>query len=67
MSGLIDYAIDHARLTIATLIFLLCAGLALAFLARRGEQRLELGAVPRTLAFAAAAWVALCVASLASR
>ena len=27
MSGLIDYAIDHARLTIATLIFLLLAGL----------------------------------------
>ena len=27
MSGLINYAIDHARLTIATLIFLLCAGL----------------------------------------
>ena len=27
MSRLIDYAIDHARLTIATLIFLLCAGL----------------------------------------
>src|SRR6266849_10737980 len=27
MSGFIDYAIDHARLTIATLIFLLCAGL----------------------------------------
>jgi len=45
--------------------FLLCAGLALAFLARRGEQRLELGVVPRTLAIAAVAWVALCVASLA--
>jgi multidrug efflux pump len=28
MSRVIDYAIDHARLTIATLIFLLCAGLA---------------------------------------
>ena len=27
MSSLIDYAIDHARLTIATLIFLLCAGM----------------------------------------
>src|SRR5712691_2562412 len=27
MSKLIDYAINHARLTIATLIFLLCAGL----------------------------------------
>jgi multidrug efflux pump len=27
MSKLIDYAIDHARLTIATLIFLLCAGM----------------------------------------
>ena len=27
MSRLIDYAIGHARLTIATLIFLLCAGL----------------------------------------
>ena len=27
MSRLIDYAINHARLTIATLIFLLCAGL----------------------------------------
>jgi multidrug efflux pump len=27
MSRLIDYAISHARLTIATLIFLLCAGL----------------------------------------
>src|SRR6201990_1376415 len=27
MSGLIDYAIDHARLTIATLLFLLSAGL----------------------------------------
>jgi len=27
MSSLIDYAIDHARLTIATLIFLLFAGL----------------------------------------
>jgi multidrug efflux pump len=27
MSALIDYAIDHARLTIATLIFLLCAGM----------------------------------------
>ncbi len=45
--------------------FLLCAGLALAFLARRGEQALELGAVPRALAIAAAAWIALCVASLA--
>ena len=28
MSELIDYAIDHARLTIATLIFLLTRGLA---------------------------------------
>ena len=27
MSGLIDYAINHARLTVAMLIFLLCAGL----------------------------------------
>ena len=27
MSKFIDYAIDHARLTIATLIFLLCAGM----------------------------------------
>ena len=27
MSKLIDYAIEHARLTIATLIFLLCAGM----------------------------------------
>src|SRR6201995_3344986 len=27
MSGFIDYAIDHARLTIATLLFLLSAGL----------------------------------------
>ena len=27
MSKLIDYAIGHARLTIATLIFLLCAGM----------------------------------------
>ncbi len=27
MSSLIDYAIEHARLTIATLIFLLCAGM----------------------------------------
>src|SRR5271154_46072 len=27
MSGFIDYAIDHARLTVATLIFLLAAGL----------------------------------------
>ncbi|HEY7243684.1 MAG TPA: efflux RND transporter permease subunit [Xanthobacteraceae bacterium] len=27
MSRLIDYAIDHARLTVATLVFLLCAGL----------------------------------------
>ena len=27
MSGFIDYAIGHSRLTIATLIFLLCAGL----------------------------------------
>src|ERR1700759_3513835 len=28
MAGLIDYAIDHARLTVATLLFLLSAGLA---------------------------------------
>jgi multidrug efflux pump len=27
MAGLIDYAIDHARLTVATLVFLLAAGL----------------------------------------
>ena len=27
MSKLIDYAINHARLTVATLIFLLCAGM----------------------------------------
>jgi multidrug efflux pump len=27
MSALIDYAINHARLTVATLIFLLCAGM----------------------------------------
>src|SRR5580704_10805650 len=27
MAGLIDYAIDHARLTVATLVFLLTAGL----------------------------------------
>ena len=27
MAGFIDYAIDHARLTVATLLFLLAAGL----------------------------------------
>jgi branched-chain amino acid transport system permease protein len=31
MSKLIDYAIDHARLTIATLLFLLAAGLSLIY------------------------------------
>jgi O-antigen ligase len=45
--------------------FLLWAGFALAFLARRGQQALELGRVPRAFAIAAGAWIALCLVSLA--
>src|SRR5438552_6284900 len=45
--------------------FLMCAGLAFGFRAWRGEQALELGRVPRALALAASAWIALCVLSLA--
>jgi multidrug efflux pump len=43
MSGLIDYAIDHARLTIATLIFLLCAGfVAYATIAKEAEPDIRI-------------------------
>ncbi len=43
MSGFIDYAIDHARLTIATLIFLLCAGLvAYVTIAKEAEPDVKI-------------------------
>ncbi len=43
MSGLIDYAIDHARLTIATLVFLLCAGLvAYVTIAKEAEPDVKI-------------------------
>src|SRR3954451_21794724 len=43
MSGLIDYAIEHARLTIATLIFLLCAGfVAYATIAKEAEPDIRI-------------------------
>src|SRR6516164_2216792 len=46
MSGLIDYAIDHARLTIATLIFLLCAGLvAYLTIAKEAEPDIKIPVV----------------------
>jgi multidrug efflux pump len=43
MSRFIDYAIDHARLTIATLIFLLCAGLvAYVTIAKEAEPDIKI-------------------------
>jgi multidrug efflux pump len=43
MSALIDYAIDHARLTIATLVFLLCAGLvAYVTIAKEAEPDVKI-------------------------
>jgi hypothetical protein len=43
MSGFIDYAFDHARLTIATLIFLLCAGLvAYVTIAKEAEPDVKI-------------------------
>jgi multidrug efflux pump len=43
MSRFIDYAIDHARLTIATLIFLLCAGLvAYVTIAKEAEPDVKI-------------------------
>ncbi len=43
MSRFIDYAIDHARLTIATLIFLLCAGLvAYLTIAKEAEPDIKI-------------------------
>src|SRR5947208_6851950 len=43
MSGLIDYAIEHARFTIATLIFLLCAGLvAYVTIAKEAEPDIRI-------------------------
>jgi multidrug efflux pump len=43
MSGFIDYAIDHARLTIATLVFLLCAGLvAYVTIAKEAEPDVKI-------------------------
>jgi multidrug efflux pump len=43
MSRFIDYAIDHARLTIATLIFLLCAGLvAYVTVAKEAEPDIKI-------------------------
>jgi len=43
MSGLIDYAIDHARLTVAALIFLLCAGLvAYVTIAKEAEPDVKI-------------------------
>jgi multidrug efflux pump len=43
MSRLIDYAIDHARLTVATLIFLLCAGLvAYVTIAKEAEPDVKI-------------------------
>jgi len=45
--------------------FLVCCGLALWLRARHGEQPLELGRLPRPFMFAACAWMALCLASVA--
>src|SRR5580704_8526503 len=43
MSRFIDYAIDHARLTVATLIFLLCAGLvAYVTIAKEAEPDVKI-------------------------
>jgi multidrug efflux pump len=43
MSRLINYAIDHARLTVATLIFLLCAGLvAYVTIAKEAEPDVKI-------------------------
>src|SRR5207344_459220 len=43
MSKLIDYAIGHARLTVATLIFLLCAGLvAYVTIAKEAEPDVKI-------------------------
>ena len=43
MSAFIDYAIEHARLTIATLIFLLCAGLvAYVTIAKEAEPDVKI-------------------------
>jgi multidrug efflux pump len=43
MSRFIDYAIDHSRLTIATLIFLLCAGLvAYVTIAKEAEPDVKI-------------------------
>src|SRR6202795_1600869 len=43
MSGFIDYAIDHARLTVATLIFLLCAGfVAYVTIAKEAEPDVKI-------------------------
>jgi multidrug efflux pump len=43
MSRFIDYAIDHARLTIATLIFFLCAGLvAYVTIAKEAEPDIKI-------------------------
>ena len=43
MSRFIDYAIDHARLTITTLIFLLCAGLvAYVTIAKEAEPDIKI-------------------------
>src|SRR6202790_3962640 len=43
MSKFIDYAINHARLTIATLIFLLCAGLvAYVTIAKEAEPDVKI-------------------------
>jgi multidrug efflux pump len=43
MAALIDYAIDHARLTVATLIFLLCAGLvAYVTIAKEAEPDIRI-------------------------
>ena len=45
--------------------FILVALLALAWQAYRGESPLELARIPRAFHWGAAAWIALCVASLA--
>src|SRR3974390_677442 len=43
MSGLIDYAIDHARLTVAMLLFLLCAGfVAYVTIAKEAEPDVKI-------------------------
>ena len=47
MFALIDYAIGHARLTIATLIFLLCAGMvAYVTIPKEAEPDVRVRRVP---------------------